>query len=96
MGISFICVSARERGLGSRLIEKLKEIAGLYDPKPITLYGLAIYAASEQLYLRNGFINNQFQVAGGKKRKSKRSKKSKKSRKFKKSKKPNKFVYIIY
>lgn len=100
--ISYICVSAREKGLGSRLIEKLKEIASLYDPKPITLYGLAIYPASEKLYLKNGFVDKKFEVAEGKKRRSKRFKKSKKSKKSKRSKrskrskKPTIFVYIIY
>lgn len=67
--ITHICVSARERGLGSRIITKLKEIAGTYPP-PLTLYGLGLYPASEQLYLRNGFVDNRFEI--GRTRKGKR------------------------
>ena len=89
--ITHICVSARERGLGSRIITKLKEIAGTYPP-PITLYGLGLYPASEQLYLRNGFVDNRFEI--GRTRKGKR--KGKKKGKTKRDRKViRKFVFVV-
>lgn len=79
--ITHICVSAQAKGLGSRIITKLKEIAGTYPP-PLTLYGLGLYPASEQLYLRNGFVDNRFEIGKTRKRKGKRKTKTNQVRKF--------------
>ena len=86
--ITHICVSAQERGLGSRIITKLKEIAGTYPP-PLTLYGLGLYPASEQLYLRNGFVENRFEIGKTRKTKGKKGKKRKTKRQVRK------FVFVV-
>ncbi len=79
--ITHICVAAREKGLGSRIIAKLKEIAGMYPP-PLTLYGLGLYPGSEQLYLKNGFLDNRFEIGNSRRRKTKRGKTRRRIRKF--------------
>ena len=61
--ISYICVSPVKKGLGSRLIDKLKNIASTYK-SPIILYGLGLYEGSQKLYEKNGFIDNTFEVRG--------------------------------
>jgi len=87
--ITHICSAAQERGLGSRIITKLKEIAGTYPP-PLTLYGLGLYPASEQLYLRNGFVDNRFEIGRTRKGKRKGKKKGKTNRKV-----IRKFVFVV-
>jgi hypothetical protein len=85
--ITHICVAAQERGLGSRIITKLKEIAGTYPP-PLTLYGLGLYPGSVQLYLKNGFVENRFEI--GKTRKGKRKVKRKR-----RTRNVRKFMFVV-
>jgi hypothetical protein len=78
--ISYICSDENIKGVGSILIDKVKKIAKEYTYMlPITIYGLALYPASEQLYLRNKFIDNKLIINGGNK-KIKGTKKGKKGK----------------
>jgi hypothetical protein len=83
--VSYICVSVDEKGLGSSLLDKLKSMAKKYS-RPITIYGLALYEGSQKLYIKNGFVNNQF-IVGGKKMKTKKMKTKKMKTKKMKTKK---------
>ena len=83
----YICVSEKRRGLGTELVTKLKQIAkkNVNEDKPvIVIYGMGLTNASSNLYIKNGFKNNEFVVKndGGNKTK-KRTKKTKKTKKRK-------------
>lgn len=81
--ISYICADPEFKGTGSMLIQKLKEIAKKYTHMlPITIYGLGVYPDSVSLYKRNGFIDNQFKITGGKHKKNTKYKKSRKLKKY--------------
>ena len=84
--ITHVCGAERDKGVGSRLIAKLKDIAATYPS--VTLYGLALYEGSKALYLKNGFVDNQFHV--GRLRKASRKRRTVKIRKLKTKRKKRK------
>jgi hypothetical protein len=49
--IQHICGSSYERGIGSKLLDKLIEITQKYT-NPIILYGLGIKEGSRMLYIK--------------------------------------------
>jgi len=88
--ITYICVSADKKGLGTELLNKLKNIAkkNVNAVKPvIVIYGMGITDASSNLYIKNGFKDKQYVVKyntdGG--NKTKRKYKKKKNTKKRKS-----------
>jgi hypothetical protein len=52
--MTYVCGTANEKGLGSKLLTKLIKITELYE-KPITIYGVGIPAGARKVYLSKGF-----------------------------------------
>lgn len=88
--ITYICVSADKKGLGTELLNKLKNIAKKNvnaDKQVIVIYGMGTTDASSNLYIKNGFKDKKYVVKyntdGG--NKTKRKYKKKKNTKKRKS-----------